>query len=63
MPEPEQTRTPLTATIRHALYFSFQSQNEIISNKHLFHKMIIGKVDTQVVIDFFDDFAKLKQKF
>ena len=27
-------------------------------NKHLFHKMVTSKVDTQVVIDFFDEFAK-----
>jgi len=37
-PGPEQTRTALTATIRHALFFSFQQQSEVISNKHLFHK-------------------------
>lgn len=37
-PPPGQTRTALTATIRHALFFSFQQQSEIISNKHLFHR-------------------------
>lgn len=33
-----QTRGALTANIRHALYFCFQQQSEIISNRHLFHK-------------------------
>lgn len=36
-PPPGQTRNPLSANIRHALYFSFQQQSEVISNKHLFH--------------------------
>lgn len=31
-------RNSLSATIRHSLFFSFQKQGEIISNKHLFHK-------------------------
>jgi hypothetical protein len=33
-----QTRRPLSANIRHALFFSFQQQSEIVSNLHLFHK-------------------------
>lgn len=33
-----QTRRPLKANIRHALFFTYQQQSEIISNKHLFHK-------------------------
>src|ERR1700749_1507293 len=33
-----QTRNPLTANIRHALYYCFQQQSEVISNRHLFHK-------------------------
>jgi len=33
-----QTRGPLTANIRHALFYCFQQQSEIISNKFLFHK-------------------------
>jgi uncharacterized protein YydD (DUF2326 family) len=33
-----QTRQPLTANIRHALFYCFQQQSEVISNKHLFHK-------------------------
>ena len=33
-----QTRPALTANIRHALHFCFQHQNDIDSQKHLFHK-------------------------
>ncbi len=33
---PGQTRSPLAATIKHALYFCFQPQDEIISRKTLF---------------------------
>ncbi len=33
-----ETRGALTATIRHALFFCFQQQSEVISNRHLFHK-------------------------
>ncbi|KTT69575.1 DUF3732 domain-containing protein [Sphingomonas sanguinis] len=37
-PPAGQTRDPLTATIRHALTFSFQDQDEIDSKKILFHR-------------------------
>lgn len=37
-PPPEQTRSPLTANIHHALLYCFQQQSEVISNRHLFHK-------------------------
>lgn len=37
-PPPGQTRRTLTANIRHALFYCFQQQGEVISNKHLFHK-------------------------
>jgi hypothetical protein len=37
-PPQGQTRRPLTANIRHALFYCFQQQSEVISNKHLFHK-------------------------
>ncbi|MCP4371037.1 MAG: DUF3732 domain-containing protein [Deltaproteobacteria bacterium] len=37
-PPPGQTRHPLTANIRHALFYCFQQQSEVISNRHLFHK-------------------------
>ena len=37
-PPSGQTRRPLSANIRHALFYCFQQQSEIISNRHLFHK-------------------------
>jgi uncharacterized Zn finger protein (UPF0148 family) len=37
-PPEGQTRRPLSANIRHALFFSFQQQSEIVSNRHLFHR-------------------------
>ncbi len=37
-PPSGQTRRPLIANIKHALFFTFQHQSELISNKHLFHK-------------------------
>lgn len=37
-PSEGQTRPPLTANIRHALFYCFQQQSEVISNRHLFHK-------------------------
>ncbi len=38
VPPEGQTRSPLSATIRHALTFCFQSQDEIIRRDHLFHR-------------------------
>lgn len=38
VPPPGQTRDPLKAGIRHALFYCFQHQSEAISNRHLFHK-------------------------
>ena len=32
-----QTRLPLAANVRHALFYSFQPQDEIISKRYLFH--------------------------
>lgn len=37
-PPDGQTRDPITVTIRHSLYFCFQTQNEISSQKLLFHR-------------------------
>ncbi len=37
-PAQGQTRLALSANIRHALFFTFQQQSEVISNKYLFHK-------------------------
>ncbi len=36
-PPPGQTRRSLSANIRHALFYCFQQQSEIISNRYLFH--------------------------
>lgn len=38
IPSAGQTRAPLSANIKHSLFFTFQQQSEIISNRHLFHK-------------------------
>lgn len=37
-PPQGQTRQPLSATIRHGLFFTFQQQDEIISRRNLFHR-------------------------
>jgi hypothetical protein len=37
-PPPGQTRAALAASVRHALFFCFQQQSEVISQRHLFHK-------------------------
>jgi hypothetical protein len=37
-PGERETRQPLSANIRHSLFFTFQQQSEVISNKYLFHK-------------------------
>ena len=37
-PPDGQTRRALTAGIRHALFYCFQQQTEVINNDHLFHK-------------------------
>lgn len=38
VPPSGQTRSPLSANIKHALFFTFQQQSEVISNRYLFHK-------------------------
>ncbi len=37
-PPEGQTRRPLAATLRHALFFCFQRQDEIINQRYLFHR-------------------------
>lgn len=37
-PPAGQTRAALSANVRHALFFCFQQQSEVISQRHLFHK-------------------------
>jgi hypothetical protein len=38
IPPENQSRQPLSANIRHALYYCFQNQDEIASPKNLFHR-------------------------
>ena len=38
IPPPNQSRSPLSANIRHALYYCFQQQNEIANKDILFHR-------------------------
>ncbi len=38
IPSHEQTRKPLSANIRHALFYCFQNQYEIATRSYLFHK-------------------------
>lgn len=37
-PPAGHTRLPLTATIKHSLFFVFQRQDDLLSRKHLFHQ-------------------------
>ena len=37
-PPAGQTRAALSANVRHALFFCFQQQSEVINQRHLFHK-------------------------
>lgn len=37
-PAPGQTRPPLAANLRHAIYYCFQGQGEIANPDHLFHR-------------------------
>ncbi|TDX44479.1 DUF3732 domain-containing protein [Orenia marismortui] len=38
IPPEEQTRNPLSANIRHALFYCFQHQTEVATNQYLFHR-------------------------
>ncbi len=40
-PPAGQTRPALTASIRHALFYCFQQQTEVINNHYLFHKQSV----------------------
>lgn len=50
IPPEGQTREPLKANIRHALFYCFQSQDEIAAKSHLFHKQAEAFV-TQAIKD------------
>lgn len=50
IPPEGQTREPLKANIRHALFYCFQNQDEIAAKSHLFHKQAESFV-TQAIKD------------
>lgn len=64
-----QTRRALEANIRHSLFFTFQQQSEVISNKHLFHKQSEEWIPQAIkdVLPYFlgavaDDYVRLIEK-
>ncbi len=64
-----QTRRSLEANIRHSLFFTFQQQSEVISNKHLFHKQSEEFIPQAIkdVLPYFlgavaDDYVRLIEK-
>jgi hypothetical protein len=68
-PPPGQTRQPLEATIRHALFFVFQQQDELLSRKHLFHRQSEQFIPQAIkdVLPYFlgaveDDFVSKKEQ-
>ena len=42
MPEDDESRDPLEANIRHALFCCFQSQDEVTARNYLFHRQSEG---------------------
>lgn len=68
-PPQGQTRRPLEANIRHALFFVFQRQEELLSKKHLFHDQTEQFIPQTIkdVLPYFlgaveDDFIFKKEK-
>lgn len=57
LPNIKNTRAPLAATVRHALWFCFQKQNELSSNDKLFHKQD-NSFREQALKDLFPFFLK-----
>lgn len=57
VPKDTHTRRPLSATIRHALWFCYQKQNELISNTKLFHRQEDSNCE-QALKDVFPYFLK-----
>lgn len=51
MPEEDESRDPLEANIRHALFCCFQSQDEVTARNHLFHKQSEGLPITNAIRD------------
>ena len=51
MPEEDESREPLEANIRHALFCCFQSQDEVAARNHLFHRQSEGLPITNAIRD------------
>ncbi len=51
MPEENESREPLEANIRHALFCCFQSQDEVTARNHLFHRQSEGLPITNAIRD------------
>ena len=51
MPEEDESRDPLEANIRHALFCCFQSQDEVTARNHLFHRQSEGLPITNAIRD------------
>ena len=51
MPEDDESREPLEANIRHALFCCFQSQDEVTARNHLFHRQSEGLPITNAIRD------------
>lgn len=51
MPEDDESRDPLEANIRHALFCCFQSQDEVTARNHLFHRQSEGLPITNAIRD------------
>lgn len=51
MPEDDESREPLEANIRHALFYCFQSQDEVSARNHLFHRQSEGLSITNAIRD------------
>ena len=51
MPEDDESRDPLEANIRHALFCCFQSQDEVTARNYLFHRQSEGLPITNAIRD------------
>ena len=51
MTEDDESRDPLEANIRHALFYCFQSQDEVTARNHLFHRQSEGLPITNAIRD------------
>ncbi len=51
MTEDDESRDPLEANLRHALFYCFQSQDEVTARNHLFHRQSEGLPITNAIRD------------